>query len=75
MQDWESRGLAHNMQQDGIVFRIKMRGKARLVVCTSDQLAGLKADAQWLLDPTMGSDARLKAACRRFMKNVEEVAS
>jgi hypothetical protein len=72
-EDWESRGLVHNMSQDGVRFWVKMRGKAKMVSCSPEVLKGLRADAEWLLDPVMGSDARLKAACRKFIANADEI--
>ena len=71
-QDWQSRGLIDNWTADGCIRTgITMRGKSHWVVASTEVMRGLVADAEWLCDPAMGSDQRLKTACKKFITNIE----
>lgn len=68
--DWESRGIIHGLG-DTIKTYVAMRGKGIRIVSDYETLRGLRDDAEWLLDPSMGQDAQMKRACRTFITNFD----
>ena len=71
-KDWQSRGLVHNLQQQGeLAWHTAPRGKGIYITCDAGTMRGLQDDARWLLDPCMDQDAGFKRVCRQFIDLVD----
>lgn len=67
-EDWESRGLVHDLGDELRYWRQMHKGYRYMVETDAGTLAGLRDDALWLCDPCMGQDQSFKRTCRLFIK-------